>query len=307
LLSLFLGVALTARRLAMNSELDILMATGVSPWRIRRSAMLLAVLTTLMVLGVRGWIEPVGEARLDRLLGAIRAGDYGAAIRPGTPIIIGRHATLLAERIDPTTHRLYRVFVHSGAQTATAAMGRMLHDRRDRIVLALTDGTLATHAPGEAPRSTGFGTLTLVFPSDRPAPALPGAAERLNRLTISALTAVTGADRDAAIAALGGRLVFAGFCLILPVLGFLLGAVPKRRRSAIGLFLGVALIVLFLRMAAMIEADLAAIALPAFAALLGGWAGAVLLLDARLARHGPGSAEAWLATIAARAMRPIRH
>ena len=61
LFGLYLAVALTVRRLSLRGELDVLEATGVSPWRWMRAAALVTVLVAALLVLAQGWLMPAGR------------------------------------------------------------------------------------------------------------------------------------------------------------------------------------------------------------------------------------------------------
>src|SRR3546814_7095890 len=83
LIALFLAVALAFRSMALKGELDILMSVGLSPWRLLRVPLLLGLLVAFCHAGLRGYIQPVGEQRLDALGSAIAVGNLGMTVTAG--------------------------------------------------------------------------------------------------------------------------------------------------------------------------------------------------------------------------------
>jgi hypothetical protein len=63
----------------------------------------------------------------------------------------------------------------------------------------------------------------------------------------------TGLTQDMATASAATRITLALFCLPLPILGFVLGILPKRSRSALGRGIGILLILLFWQACGFIE------------------------------------------------------
>jgi lipopolysaccharide export LptBFGC system permease protein LptF len=69
--------------MALASELDACWAAGISPMRLMRVPMLAALLLSLAHVGLRGFVEPRSEQRLDRMGQQARTGDFGLSLRAG--------------------------------------------------------------------------------------------------------------------------------------------------------------------------------------------------------------------------------
>jgi lipopolysaccharide export system permease protein len=125
----------------------------------------------------------------------------------------------------------------------------------------------------------------------------------LGDLIRAAVSERTGAGRNAARAALGGRFVTAAFIILIPFFGFALGVPPKRSTSALGLGAGILLIVGFVQAVVAIEDSANALA-PLFQLMIVfGLALAALALFRYQRSQGPGAIEAALLS----ASRPARH
>src|SRR3546814_615319 len=120
-----------------------------------------------------------------------------------------------------------------------------------------------------------------------------------DRLVLSALWERATQDGSAAAsraarAGLGNRIATAAFAVLIPLFGFALGVPPKRSTSAIGLGLGILLIVGFVQAMGAIE-DAAHPFAPLLQLLiLSAFALAALAMLRMHLIRGPGAGEAWL-------------
>ena len=99
-IGLFLGTALTFRRLATAGELEVFAASGIGNGRLLMGPAMLGILTCALLVGLRGYIQPAGERRLDAIGMAVRTGQFGYSIEPGVSHRLGRESQLYFGRID---------------------------------------------------------------------------------------------------------------------------------------------------------------------------------------------------------------
>lgn len=300
MIALFLSTALTFRRMALTSELDIWSASGCSNFRLMRAPVIVGCVTAILVLGIRCYLQPLGEENLDRIGTAVRVGEYGLGLKPDEFVRPAKGAMFTFDHAEASTGRLIGVFAELGGTTFVASSGIARYDANDRLSLLLERGTMIRRSKANRLDHTSFRTLSVVLPPEKLRRTGEPPRNQFDRLTFPALLgladngSLSAAARDAARAAIFERCGSGVFCVLLPLLGFVLGMPSRRGHSAFGLGLGILLIVAFIRMSVGIESNFAALAGVANATLAAVWAGMCALMLRLDHRAGHGFLEAWL-------------
>lgn len=298
LIALFVAVALAFRSLALKGELDILMSVGLSPWRLLRVPLLLGLLVALFHVGLRGYIQPLGEQRLDALGSAIAGGNLGMRITAGEFLQPDPATVLHVEKIDAPSGAFVGLFVQRENMTIFARHGRATNGDDGGMILRLFDGDIVLG--GDTPEKlSSFASMVLPLRMERLKPMRLTTRHRNDRLLLGDLWDRAAGDDSAAVsraarAGLGNRMATAAFIAIIPLFGFALGLPPKRSTSAIGLGLGILLIVGFVQVMGAIEdaAHPFAPLLQLLVLLAFAWV-SLAMLRSHIIR-GPGAVEAWL-------------
>jgi lipopolysaccharide export system permease protein len=258
-IGLMLGILLAFRKLALSSELDALRGIGVGFGRLLRVPYAFAVGLMLLNLFIVGWLQPWTHYGYERLRFDLRSGALGASIKVGEFNELGRRMTL---RIDRSEHRgtqLHGIFVQvddkSGTSVAaTAAQGRFLStDDPDVILFRLERGRLIQDSPKFAtPRTLSFDLYDLPINLPRVDSFRQRGHEELDELTLPELLSeayfqpqLPLHDRLEAQANLHFRIVEVLMMLMLPLLAVSLAVPPKRSGSALGIFVGIVIIVAY--------------------------------------------------------------
>jgi lipopolysaccharide export system permease protein len=256
-IGLMLGILLAFRKLALSSELDALRGIGIGFGRLLRVPYFYAVALMLLNLAIVGYIEPYSRYRYEGLRFDLRSGALGASIKVGEFNRLGRRLTLRIDSSADRGTRLRGIFVQvddrSGTSVAaTAEAGRFLStDDPGTILFRLRNGRLIQQSPKfAAPRTLSFESYDLPI-------SLP-AVDRFRRrghehdeLTLNELFregyggGATAKDRLAAQANLHFRLVEVVMMLMLPLLAVALAVPPKRSSSALGIFVGIVIVVAY--------------------------------------------------------------
>lgn len=308
LIAVFISVAVVFRSLALQGELDIFASIGLSPRRLLRAPLMFGLAVALLHAGLRGYVEPAGERRLDALGTSIAVGNLGLSIAPGE-FLRPRPGTMFhVDAVDRDTGVFRGLFVQSRNLTVAARAGRVINGGHQGVLLRLFDGhVVATRASGSL-ALTAFQSMAMPIELVAAKPVHQTPRHRNDRLMLGELWRTgfrprTEAEGRAARAALGSRVVTAAFITLVPLFGFALGVPPKRSTSALGLGLGILLIVGFVQTIVAIE-DGARAGAPLFQLmiLLGFGGIAIAMLQAQ-SRRGPGAIEAMLVS----ASRPARH
>lgn len=255
-IGVMLGVLLAFRRLAMSSELDALLAVGISYTRLLRVPFLFAAFFAVVNFGIVGWLQPVTRYAYENLRFELRSGALGASIKVGEFADLGGGMTLRVEESRKGGQDLRGLFVRGTGKdgqtiAATAARGTFLAtDDPEYILLRLREGTLVhSPSPGAAPRVLSF------VQHDVPIRLPEMAAFRkrgegnleatLPELFHTMLHGPTADARRGAAATFHRRIVQCVIMFVLPFLAVAMAVPPKRSTSALGVFLSIIALVTF--------------------------------------------------------------
>ena len=308
LIAVFVSVAVVFRDFALQGELDIFASIGLSPRRLLRAPLMFGLAVALLHVGIRAYIEPAGEQRLDALGTSIALGNLGLSIAPGE-FLRPRPGTMFhVDAVDRSTGIFRGLLVQSRSLTVAAREGRVINGGHEGVLLRLFDGHVVVTSPSGRLEVTSFQAMAMPIELMAAKPVHMTPRHRNDRLMFgdlwrAASHAPTEPERAAARAAFGSRFVTAAFIALVPLFGFALGVPPKRSTSALGLGLGIMLIVGFVQTIVAIEDGANALA-PLFqVAILFGFACVALAMLRAQIRRGPGAIEAMLVS----ASQPARH
>jgi lipopolysaccharide export system permease protein len=256
-IGLMLGILLAFRKLALSSELDALRGIGIGFGRLLRVPYFYAVVLMLLNLAIVGYIEPYSRYRYEGLRFDLRSGALGASIKVGEFNRLGKRLTLRIDSSEASGTRLRGIFVQiddrSGTSVAaTAEAGRFLStDDPDTILFRLRKGRLIQQSPKfPTPRTLSFESYDL--PISLPAvDRFRSRGRDYEELTLNELvregygTGASPKDRLGAQANLHFRLVEVVMMLMLPLLAVALAVPPKRSTSALGIFVGIVIVVAY--------------------------------------------------------------
>ena len=260
-IGVMLGILLAFRRLAMSSELDTLLAVGVSYKRLLRVPFLFAAIFAVANFAIVGWLQPVTRYAYENLRFELRSGALGASIKVGEFANLGGGLTLRVEESRNQGADLRGLFVRAVQKdkagndgqiiAATAARGTFLAtDDPEYILLRLRDGTLVhSPQPGATPRVLGFAQHDLPIRL----PELAAFRKRgegnleatLPELFHTVLTAKDPVEQRGASATFNRRIVQSVIMFVLPFLALAMAVPPKRSTSALGVFLSIIALVTF--------------------------------------------------------------
>lgn len=308
LVSVFVAVAIAFRSFAINGELDIFAAVGLSPARLLRVPLLFGLSVALLHAGLRAYVEPAGEQRLDALGTSIAIGNLGMSIAPGEFLSPRAETVFHVDAVNRRTGEFHGLFLRNRNLAIAARNGRIINGGRDGVLLRLADGHVIASKPGGRIEVASFQTMAMPVQLLAPRPVRGTARHRNDRLMLgdlinAAIDGRTLGERNSARAAIGGRLVTAAFIILIPFFGFALGIPPKRSTSALGLGCGVLLIVGFVQAIVAIEDSALALALLFQLLILFGFAIVAFMMFRYQRAKGPGAIEAALVS----ASRPARY
>ena len=257
-IGLLLGILLAFRKLALSSELDAMRGIGVGYGRLLRIPYAFAIGLMLVNIAIVGWVDPYARYRYEGLRFELKSGALGASIKVGEFNQFGRRMTLRIERSENDGTRLIGIFVSlddkSGTRVAaTAAEGQFLStDDPDTIIFRLKQGRLVQEGEGFAtPRTLSFKSYDLPINMPEVDP-FRGRGNEEKELVLPEIIAraYLGAAPSykhelAARANLHFRLVEVAMMLMLPLLAIALAIPPKRSSSALGIFVGIVMVVTY--------------------------------------------------------------
>lgn len=272
-IGLMLGVILAFRKLAANSELDAILATGQSYWRLLRVPMLFALVLLVINTAILGFLAPLTRYAYEGLRFELRTGALGASIKVGEFAKFGKDLTLRVEEAKGDGQDLRGIFAsttnRSGTSiTAAAESGRFLAtDDPDIILFRLSRGALVmSNAQWPSPRLLDFSVHDI--PISLPQIEKFRARSKELELTLPELFAnaanrsIAPAVRRKEEANLQRRLMQPALLLVLPFFALALAVPAKRTTSSLGVFLSVIGIVTFNEVSEAAERAGAAGALP---------------------------------------------
>jgi lipopolysaccharide export system permease protein len=254
-IGLLLGILLAFRRLAANSELDVLRGVGVSYTRLLRVPYMFALVLAIANILIVGFVQPQARYYYEQLRFELRTGALGASIKVGEFTHFGSQMTLRIEQSHDKGRKLEGIFVHyanKGTEySVTAQSGRFLAtDDPNTIIFRLTNGTLVHKAPNfVVPRVLTFTSHDLPIPL----PKYENFRQRGGRnleFTLPELARIghsshSEAQRDSSRSEFHFRVVEVATMFLLPLLAIALGVPPKRSSSGVGVFLAIVMIVAY--------------------------------------------------------------
>lgn len=254
-ISLLLGVMMAVRTLALNSELDALLGSGVSHARLLRMPLVLAGVLALLTVWLVGYEQPYSRYAYERLRFELQSGALGASIKVGEFARLGDNIVMRVDGSEDGGQKLSRVFLRAeekkyGTVVASAEQATFLAtDNPDVLLLRLFRGKLVQDKPGQAAPSVLSFNLHDI-PINLPHLETFRARGKQLEFTLSELWTASADPRRSeelqrqAQGALHRRLAQVAVLLPLPFLGLALAVPPKRSTTSLGIFVGIFLLLL---------------------------------------------------------------
>jgi len=253
-LSMFLGVLLAVRKMAMNSELDAMMATGMSLNRLIVPSIYIAVFLLVVNIIVVGFVQPYSSYAYQGLVFDIRSGALGASIKAGEFTSLGDGLTIRIEQSEDSGRKLIDIFAQKESadghiQSINAERGNFFVTPDKRfLILRLYNGTIIDLDMNQSrPNIINFKMDDLPI-------KVPNFASFRNRgikapeMTVVELWKARNSGDPAIIATLNSRAARALSILIVPFLALPLGLVAKRSGRALGITVGVVILLVYHKM-----------------------------------------------------------
>ena len=246
----FLALFLVCARLSDGSEVDALMAGGLSLDRLAAPFLVLGCVLGVASLILSGWVQPEARYAYRALLHAARNDGWNGRLQGGAFAEPDAKSVMTADAADAGGRSLRRVWIRQlvdgDERITTAARARLrpAPDDPGHIRLALQDGQQTRHDAAGRPDVLAFRTLELELPLPAGDRTLRARGEDERELTLGELGGTaTAASRPRLRAELYVRLARALALPLLPLLAVPLSLSAKRGGRAASLV--VAAVVLF--------------------------------------------------------------
>ncbi|MEO6340727.1 MAG: LptF/LptG family permease [Caulobacteraceae bacterium] len=246
--SFFIAIFLVVTRLSDGSEIDALMAGGVSLARLAAPFVALGVVLTLFSLILSGYLQPYTRYTFRAAMRAAEAAGWNGRLAAQSFVSAGEGVTLTADDADPTGRRLWRVFVRrtlkDGREEITTARTAELRrvTKGGAVQLVLEHGERLTESAKGQYGITRFDQHVVEAPLAGAAVALKARGGDERELTLDELWGeMRHGDgpirRETYAAEFYTRIMRAVTLPLLPLLGLPLGLASKRGRRSSGVII----------------------------------------------------------------------
>lgn len=269
-IGLMLGVIAAYRRLSLSSELDALIASGVSLTRTLRPALVLGAISAIAIFLLVGFAQPYSQYKYSQLAFEVRSGALGRTIGYGQFIRVNDDVTL---RISGafgdgvlTDLFLEQCFQDGTCAAVTAARGEFYAtDNPNEIGLRLENGRQFAEPPGGAPGVLSFARqdMTLALPEiadfrERGGDKKEATITELIDILYGSGSVSNIEDIDAYRASFHWRVLYSLVGFVVPLIGAPLGIANKRRDTGVGFAIGIGAIVIYIELLEAMERQVAA-------------------------------------------------
>lgn len=252
----FIALVIVVNRMNQSSEIDALLAAGVSLTRVTAPFLALAVTLAMISVVVFGFLQPYSRYAYRAVLHAAQNAGWSGAVPEGTIISPGPNLSMTTDEADTAGQRLRGIFIRritpSGREeitTAGMAEARRTADGKN-VVLSMHNGQQLRFNERGEPQMLSFDTFTMELPLVGPARLLRarGGDERelnLFELGRKAHDPQSILPKQTLLAELYARLARAFALPLLPLLAVPLGLSAKRSGRAPGIIVGGLLLMAF--------------------------------------------------------------
>lgn len=251
----FIAMFTAFARLSDGSEIDALLASGMSLPRLAAPFLALGAVLGALSLLISGLVDPYSRYAYRSILHAAQAAGWNGRLQSQVFVAAGGRTSLTADAVDASGRRLRGVFIRevtsSGRERVTTAREGFVRPGSDarHVVLALAGGQQVRRDARDAPQLLTFTDfdLELTLPAADAGLRARGLDER--ELTLSELAfgprGDIGPPRRKRSAELYGRLARALALPLLPLLTLPLSLSAKRGGRAAGVVAAALLLFLF--------------------------------------------------------------
>ena len=249
----FIAVFMSVARLSEDNELDAVLASGLSSFRLSRSFFIVGCVFAVFSIGLFGFLQPYSRYAYRALLYTTVNAGWDARVQPRIFIDVEKKVVLSADMVDVSGTKLQGVFLRrstaDGEQVTTAEKGQLLQsDDHKRLILILENGTQLEDRIAAKPHILKFDRVAanVSFSPESPPFRARGTSEK--ELTMIELwQAMHGkGDPDLSMqrvrSELHSRLVRALSLPLLPLLAVPLAVTAKRQHRSSGIILSMLLL-----------------------------------------------------------------
>jgi len=255
----FIALFIVVTRLNEGSEIDALLASGVSLTRIVAPYMALATVLMAISLVLFGFLQPYSRYAYRAVLHAAETAGWSGQAEAQTFFAPDSGLTMTVDTVDSTGDVLSRVFIRrmlpDGREEVTTASRGQLMPKGDgkSVRLQLTDGQQFTTAANGSARVLSFRSFGLDLPLTSAEKLLRGRGRDARELTLGELLQRSQRPnsmipRQELLAELYARLARSFALPLLPLLALPLGLSAKRGGRAPGIIIAGVLLIAFQHM-----------------------------------------------------------
>jgi len=255
----FIALFVVITRLNEGSEIDALLASGVSLTRIVAPYMALATVLMAVSLILFGFLQPYSRYAYRAVLHAAETAGWSGQAEPQTFFAPGADLMMTADTVDETGETLGRVFIRRALkdgreEVTTASSGQLLRKADGTSVrLELHDGQQFSTSTSGTARVLSFRSFGLDLPLTSAEKLLRGRGRDARELTLGELLRQAGRPnsmipRQELLAELYARLARSLSLPLLPLLALPLGLSAKRGGRAPGIIIAGLLLIAFQHM-----------------------------------------------------------
>jgi len=151
-IALVIAIAHVLNKLSTDSEIIVMNAAGMSPWRLFRGFLLVAIGVSLLVAVISAYFAPKGLRMLRDWLTAVRANVVATVLQPGRFTTLESGVTLFI-RARERNGQLLGIFLDDQRNpregiTVMAEAGELI-DNKNGTFLVLLNGNLQRHEAGQ--------------------------------------------------------------------------------------------------------------------------------------------------------------
>ncbi|WP_293897797.1 LptF/LptG family permease [Phenylobacterium sp.] len=252
----FLALMVVVNRLNQASEIDALLAAGVSLTRLAAPYLCLAAALTAVSLLVFGFLQPYSRYAYRAVLHSAQNAGWNGLVPAETILVPSQDLTMTTDEADTAGQRLGHVFIRRMTdkhreEITTAGMAEILRTPDGKSVrLMMQNGQQLRFNDQGQPEILSFKDFTMVLPVTGPAKLLRARGGDERELTLFELARQAEGGHSlisepALRAELYGRLAKAFVLPLLALLGVPLGLSAKRSGRAPGMLVGGLLLLAF--------------------------------------------------------------
>jgi lipopolysaccharide export system permease protein len=252
----FIALFMVVARLNENSEIDAMLASGISLTRLIAPLLGLGAVLTLVSLILFGFVQPYTRYGFRAVMHAAQNAGWNGMLEAQTFVSPNANMMLSADDVDSSGRRLGRVFIRKlsasgGEEVTTARAGRLWPNADGRnVTLELNDGQQLINSTSHAPKVMNFATASVQLPLSGADKLLRARGLDARELDLFELLQQAG-RRDALthpqplLAEFYGRLARALALPLLPLLAAPLALAAKRGGRAPGIIIAGLLLLAF--------------------------------------------------------------